>query len=208
MEIEGKKFVSDKIRIYNKKGNTKTVQVDELPPKDSVLTSAPRTRLIRAQRDMLNELMNHSLPHNEALLKLLAPGDEKERTMLWNNSSPNALNTEPNWAVLTGNASGTETQKEMVRIALESTDITVLQGPPGSGKSTTILEFVYQSILRGENILLCGSTQASIDNVLGRILDDSTLSNVISPVRIGSPDNIYDEKIKNCLLYTSPSPRD
>ena len=200
LEIEGKKFVSDKIKIYNKKGNTKTVQVDELPPKDSVLTSAPRTRLIRAQRDMLNELMNHSLPHNEALLKLLAPGDENERTMLWNNSSPNALNTEPNWAVLTGNASGTETQKEMVRIALESTDLTVLQGPPGSGKSTTILEFVYQSILRGENILLCGSTQASIDNVLGRILDDLTLSNVISPIRIGSPDNIYDEKIKKITL--------
>ena len=88
----------------------------------------------------------------------------------------------------------------MVRIALESTDITVLQGPPGSGKSTTILEFVYQSILRGENILLCGSTQASIDNVLGRILDDSTLSNVISPVRIGRPDNIYDEKIKKITL--------
>ena len=36
---------------------------------------------------------------------------------------------------------------------------------------------------------------SSIDNVLGRILDDSTLSNVISPVRI-KPDNIYDEKIK------------
>ena len=49
LEIEGKKFVSDKIRIYNKKGNTKTVQVDELPPEDSVLTSAPRTRLTSAE---------------------------------------------------------------------------------------------------------------------------------------------------------------
>jgi hypothetical protein len=200
LEIEGKRFVADKIKIYNRQSNTKTVQVDELPPENSVLTSAPRTRLISAQRDMLNELMDHSLPHNEALLKLLAPGDEKERTMLWNNSSPSALNTEPNWTVLTGNALGTETQKEMVRLALESTDISVLQGPPGSGKSTTILEFVYQSILRGENILLCGSTQASIDNVLGRVLDDSTLSSVIAPVRIGDPTNIYDEKIKRITL--------
>ncbi|MDB2637055.1 AAA domain-containing protein [Candidatus Poseidonia alphae] len=200
LEIEGKKFIADKVKISNKKINTKTVQVEELPPEGSILTSAPRTRLIRAQRDMLNELMNHSLPHNEALLKLLAPGDEKERTKLWDKNSPNGLNNEPNWVVLTGNAKGTETQKEMVRIALESSDITVLQGPPGSGKSTTILEIVYQSILRGENILLCGSTQASIDNVLGRIIDEPILSSVISPVRIGDPTNIYDEKIKQLTL--------
>jgi len=200
LEIEGKKFVADKVKIFNKKINTKTVQVEELPPEDSILTSAPRTRLIRAQRDMLNELMNHSLPHNEALLKLLAPGDEKERTKLWDKNSPKGLINEPNWVVLTGNAKGTETQKEMVRIALESSDISVLQGPPGSGKSTTILELVYQSILRGENILLCGSTQASIDNVLGRIIDEPDLSRVISPVRIGDPTNIYDEKIKQLTL--------
>ena len=200
LEIEGKKFVADKVKISNKKMNTKTVQVEELPPEGSILTSAPRTRLIRAQRDMLNELMNHSLPHNEALLKLLAPGDEKERKKLWDKNSPTGLINEPNWVVLTGNAKGTETQKEMVRIALESSDISVLQGPPGSGKSTTILELVYQSILRGENILLCGSTQASIDNVLGRIIDEPNLSKVISPVRIGDPTNIYDEKIKQLTL--------
>ena len=200
LEIEGKKFVADKVKIFNKKINTKTVQVEELPPEGSILTSGSRTRLIRAQRDMLNELMNHSLPHNEALLKLLAPGDEKERKKLWDKNSPNGLINEPNWVVLTGNAKGTETQKEMVRIALESSDISVLQGPPGSGKSTTILELVYQSILRGENILLCGSTQASIDNVLGRIIDEPDLSSVISPVRIGDPNNIYDEKIKQLTL--------
>ena len=39
---------------------------------------------------MLNELMNHH-PHNEALLKLLAPGDEKERKKLWDKNSPNGL---------------------------------------------------------------------------------------------------------------------
>ena len=200
LEVEGKNWTAKQVRIYNRNQNTKTVQVDELPPKDSILTSAPRTRLIRAQRDMLEELMNHSLPHNKALLKLLAPGNLAQRENMWGEGAPKSLTHEPDWIVLTENTDGTETQREMVRIALESKDISILQGPPGSGKSTTILEFVYQSILRGDNILLCGSTQASIDNVLGRIISDSRLSDIISPVRIGAPENIYDVNIKKFTL--------
>ena len=200
LEVEGKNWSAKQVRVYDRNQNTKTVQVDELPPKGSILTSAPRTRLIRAQRDMLEELMNHSLPHNEALLKLLAPGNLTQREDMWNDNAPKSLTNEPDWIVLTENTDGTETQREMVRIALESRDISILQGPPGSGKSTTILEFVYQSILRGDNILLCGSTQASIDNVLGRIINDSRLSDIISPVRIGDPENIYDVNIKKFTL--------
>jgi len=200
MEVEGKDFVAQQIPIFNRNSNTRTIQVKELPPDGSILTSAPRTRLIRAQRDMLEELMNHSLPHNEALLKLLAPGDLSKREELWAKSAPRNLKTEPEWVVLTENTDGTETQREMVRIALESRDISILQGPPGSGKSTTILEYVYQSILRGEKILLCGSTQASIDNVLGRIMHNPRLSEIISPVRIGAADNIYDEDIRKITL--------
>ena len=45
------------------------------------------------------------------------------------------------------------------------TDFAILQGPPGSG-TTAIIELIAQCALQNKRVLLCGSTQASIDNVL------------------------------------------
>ena len=40
----------------------------------------------------------------------------------------------------------------------------------GSGKTTAIIELIAQCAKQGKRVLLCGSTQASIDNVLTRIM--------------------------------------
>ena len=50
----------------------------------------------------------------------------------------------------------------------------------------------------------CGSTQASIDNVLTRILRDRGLTEIVSPVRIGSEENIYDEEIRPYTFLLKP----
>ncbi len=206
LEIEGKWNPIDRseglhqVKVRSRDPESRTIIVDRLPDEGAILTSAPRTRMIRAQRDMIEELKLHSLPHNRGLLNLLASGSLTDREKIWKKGQPKPLKSEPDWMVLTGNADGTEMQKDMVRVALSSRDFSILQGPPGSGKSTTILEIVLQKILTGENVLLCGSTQASIDNVLIRILNDSRFSEIISPVRIGSEENIYDEEIRPYTL--------
>lgn len=206
LEIEGKWNAIDRreglhqVKVRGRDSESRTIRVDRLPDEGAVLTSAPRTRMIRAQRDMIEELKLHSLPHNRGLLNLLASGSLTDREKIWKKGQPKPLKSEPDWMVLTGNADGTEMQKDMVRVALSSRDFSILQGPPGSGKSTTILEIVLQKILNGENVLLCGSTQASIDNVLIRILNDSRFSEMVSPVRIGSEENIYDEEIRPYTL--------
>ena len=206
LEIEGKWNSVDRIKglhqvkVRGRDSESRTIRVDRLPNEGAVLTSAPRTRMIRAQRDMIEELKLHSLPHNRGLLNLLASGSLTDRERIWKKGEPRSLKSGLDWMVLTGNADGTEMQKEMVRVALSSRDFSILQGPPGSGKTTTILEIVLQKILEGENVLLCGSTQASIDNVLIRILNDSRFNEIVSPVRIGNEGNIYDEEIRPCTL--------
>jgi hypothetical protein len=206
LEIEGRWNSVDRhkklhqVKVRSRDSESRTIRVNRLPDEGAVLTSAPRTRMIRAQRDMIEELKLHSLPHNRGLLNLLASGSLADREKIWQKGAPRILKSEPNWMVLTGNADGTEMQKEMVRVALSSRDFSILQGPPGSGKTTTILEIVLQKILEGENVLLCGSTQASIDNVLIRILNDPRFSEIVSPVRIGSEENIYDEEIQPYTL--------
>ena len=62
-----------------------------------------------------------------------------------------------------------------------ATDYAILQGPPGSGKTTAIIELIAQCAKQGKRVLLCGSTQASIDNVLTRIMANPTLLTHFSP---------------------------
>ena len=70
--------------------------------------------------------------------------------------------------------------------ALTSRDFAFLEGPPGSGKTTAICELIQQLIAQGKRILLCGSTHASIDNVLERL----HAKEAISALRIGHTERI------------------
>ena len=59
--------------------------------------------------------------------------------------------------------------------ALQTPDLAILEGPPGSGKTSTILELVLQLVRRGQRVLVCGSTHVAVDNVLERLIDDLRL---------------------------------
>ena len=75
-----------------------------------------------------------------------------------------------------------------------------MQGPPGSGKTTAIIELIAQLTQQNKKVLLCGSTQASIDNVLLRIKENKRLSEYISPLRIGRKEGIYDSGVHGYVL--------
>lgn len=94
---------------------------------------------------------------------------------------------------------GTMTQRSFVQKALQTPDFMILQGPPGSGKTTAILELVYQLIKQGKKVLLCASTHVAIDNVLEKIIthkDSKHLLELINPVRVGDENNVYSECVK------------
>ena len=59
---------------------------------------------------------------------------------------------------------------------------------------------ITQCALQNKRVLLCGSTQASIDNVLTRIIAKDQLSRLISPLRIGWKRGIYDEAVHHLVL--------
>ena len=75
----------------------------------------------------------------------------------------------------------------------------ILQGPPGSGKTTAILELIYQLCKRGKRVLLCASTHVAVDNVLEKIVthpQSEELLSVINPVRIGKDDAVASDYVK------------
>lgn len=187
-----------KIRIKGRDIERQTITVDRVPPNENaILTLSPNARYLERQREMLLMLRDRPLAHHDSLLKLTEPGNKQQREKLWPKFE---LEEVENWTVLTGDSDGTEEQRMFVRRALSTPDFAILQGPPGSGKTTAIIELIAQCALQNKRVLLCGSTQASIDNVLTRIISKPNLARLVSPMRIGRKEGIYDEGVHHLVL--------
>ncbi|TDL24612.1 P-loop containing nucleoside triphosphate hydrolase protein [Rickenella mellea] len=76
-----------------------------------------------------------------------------------------------------------ESQKEAVHFALESPEVACIHGPPGTGKTHTLIEIIRQIIVprktqsrddqapsRRRRVLVCGASNLSVDNILQRLL--------------------------------------
>lgn len=79
-------------------------------------------------------------------------------------------------------------QREAVQFALSAEDVAIIHGPPGTGKTTSVVAFIRQAILRGEKILACAPSNTAVDNILERLVAGG--QNV---VRLGHPARVKDE---------------
>jgi RecA/RadA recombinase len=102
----------------------------------------------------------------------------------WPNFSPADV---ADWAFLTDDSRpGIERQREFVRKALATPDFALLEGPPGSGKTTVICEIIAQVVKAGGRVLLCAQTHEAVDNALERLMSDNTATlGYVTPVRVG-----------------------
>ncbi|WP_428261746.1 AAA domain-containing protein [Haliangium sp.] len=141
------------------------LRLDQLPPDGSRLHLPLDVRNLQRQRRALHRLVRAPLPHQRGLLRLC----EDPGRVRW----PSVVPVRPDtWYELRDETrSGTEEQRQFVAKALGSPDLCVLEGPPGSGKTTAICELIRQLVGRGRRVLLCASTHVAIDNVLERLVE-------------------------------------
>lgn len=143
------------------------------------------TSQLRRQKEALNQLMCRPAKAHWPLIQLL---QERSQT-LWPDVTP-IPEQGVEWQVLSDpDFDGCNKQREFVSKALASNDFTILDGPPGTGKTTTILELIYQLVTKGKRVLLSASTHAAINNVLERVKESQSLSQVIHPLRVGDESN-------------------
>ncbi|MBU2964033.1 AAA domain-containing protein [Amphritea sp. 2_MG-2023] len=141
------------------------------------------TSQLKKQKDAINQLMSRPSTGHKSLIHLL---QERKKTH-WPDPKPYA---DVEWQVLTNlDFDGCDRQRDFVAKALTSPDFSILDGPPGTGKTTTILELIVQLVLQGKRVLLSASTHAAINNVLERVDENSVLSDAIFPLRIGDENN-------------------
>jgi len=160
--------------------------LERLPPEGSSLYLPVDVRSLQLQRRALSQLSEAPLPHHQGLLRLC---EDPERVR-WPAVASVALD-DPRWRSLTDSTrSGTDQQRRFVEKALGSPDLALLEGPPGSGKTTAICELIQQLVEQGQRVLLCASTHVAIDNVLERLLASRS---PIDAVRIGRLAQVDDE---------------
>ena len=78
-------------------------------------------------------------------------------------------------------------QRDAVAFALSSRDVAIIHGPPGTGKTTTLAELIYQAVGRGQRVLACAPSNTAVDNLLERLV-------AIMPrvVRVGHPARVFE----------------
>ncbi len=80
-----------------------------------------------------------------------------------------------------------EPQQAAVTFALSARDLAILHGPPGTGKTTTLAEIIFQAVQRGERVLACAPSNTAVDNLLERLA--MMMSSVL---RIGHPARVME----------------
>jgi superfamily I DNA and/or RNA helicase len=78
-----------------------------------------------------------------------------------------------------------ESQRDAVNFALSALDVAVLHGPPGTGKTTTVVEVVRRAVRRGQRVLVCAPSNLGVDNVLEKLLARNE-----NAVRLGHPARV------------------
>lgn len=58
-------------------------------------------------------------------------------------------------------------QQEAVRFALAADQVALIHGPPGTGKTFTLVELIRQLVLQGKRILVCGPSNISVGRWFG-----------------------------------------
>ncbi len=85
-------------------------------------------------------------------------------------------------------------QQDAVRHALAAQDVALIHGPPGTGKTTTIVEVIRQCLKRGQRVLASAPSNRATDNLLERLLPLG-----FPVVRLGHPARVLPELRKATL---------
>ncbi len=95
-----------------------------------------------------------------------------------------------------------EFQRDAVQCALAADDVALVHGPPGTGKTTVLVEIIRQHVARGARVLATAPSNIAVDNILEKLLDAG-----LRVVRLGHPARTLEAlRHANLALQTEQDP--
>ena len=79
-------------------------------------------------------------------------------------------------------------QQQAVNKTLCCRDVMVVHGPPGTGKTTTLVEAVYETLRREPQVMVCAQSNAAVDWICGKLIDRG-----VPVLRVGNPARVDDK---------------
>ena len=95
------------------------------------------------------------------------------------------------------NISLNEGQREAVAFSLGAKPVALIHGPPGTGKTTAVVELIRQAVDRGEKVLATAASNVAVDNMAERLLAGGGRS--LRIVRIGHPARLLPSVVEASL---------
>ena len=82
------------------------------------------------------------------------------------------------------------TQEDAVNKVLRAKDVAIVHGPPGTGKTTTLVEAVRETLMRENQVLVCAQSNMAVDWISEKLVDRG-----INVLRIGNPSKVNDKML-------------
>jgi superfamily I DNA and/or RNA helicase len=171
--------------VWKKTGRQVTVAVDDLPEEG---IEAGALRLDRVANDVTYRRMRSAL---ERLRGLDRGRPAQLRDLLLGEREPRL---DPLRPLTPLDPRLNSPQAEAVRLALSAPDLALIHGPPGTGKTTAVVEVIRQCVVRRERVLAAGPSNIAADNLAEALVREG-----VEVVRIGHPARLLPAVVEHSL---------
>jgi len=83
-----------------------------------------------------------------------------------------------------------QSQEKAVNEVLRAKDVAIVHGPPGTGKTTTLVEAIYETLRRESQVLVCAQSNMAVDWISEKLVDRG-----VNVLRIGNPTRVNDKML-------------
>ncbi|XP_075490394.1 uncharacterized protein LOC142528969 isoform X1 [Primulina tabacum] len=173
--------------VYRIKDSSITVAFDEIPEEGLNIP----LRLEKVANEVTYRRMKDTLIQ---LSKGVQKGPAADLVpVLFGERPPTVSKKDIKFTLLNSNLDSS--QKDAISKALSSKDLFLLHGPPGTGKTTTVVEIILQEVKRGSKILACAASNIAVDNIVERLVPHSR----VKLVRVGHPARLLPQVLESAL---------
>ncbi|TAQ89531.1 Nucleoside-triphosphate phosphatase [Chlorociboria aeruginascens] len=164
---------------------------------DDNVAGMKRVWVVKLANDVTYKRMNQTM---ERLKKMKSDGYSSFVMVLFGLSSfsqvPNDLNNlgDGGGKIEWIDPSLNDSQKDAILFALASREVALIHGPPGTGKTHTLIELILQMLKKGLRVLVCGPSNISVDNIVERLAPHR-----IPIVRLGHPARLLPSVLNHSL---------